>query len=167
MSGNDLEKSLNRQNILYRKDGKALILKVEVPIILTQSGLVAKQSTVDYTGIIKGGLGIAFDAKESINKTSFPLNNIKDHQLMYLSMFRDYGGLAFFLIHLKHADKNKLYVTPISLIEKYWFFEKRKSIPFSEFNDNWVTTIDSYIDKVEEIKTELYVKYENIVVKNT
>ncbi len=155
LKGNDLEKRANRQNILYRKDDRALILKVEVPIIITRKGLVAKQSTVDYTGVLKGGKAIAFDAKETQNKTSFPLSNIKDHQLAYLSFHQKLGGVTFFMIHFKMIHKDKAYITPISLIENYKFGNVRKSIPFKDFKKEWLVTIENYLDKVISMEKEL------------
>ena len=103
--GNELEKRANKQNISYRKIYRALILKVEVPIIITRKGLIAKQSTVDYTGTLKGGKSIAFDAKETRSKTSFPLANIEDHQLAYLIFQRALEGIAFFMIHFGPSTK--------------------------------------------------------------
>lgn len=155
MSVNELEKRATRQNILYRKDDRALILKVEVPIILTSKGLVAKQSTVDYTGLIKGGKAIAFDAKETLSKTSFPLSNIKDHQLQYLSFHKKLGGIAFFLIHFKKLFENQAFVTPVQLIETYWYGNKRKSIPIKDFKKEWLIEIEQYLDKVLEMEKEL------------
>jgi len=156
LKGKDLEKRANRQNILYRKDYRALILKVEVPIIITSKGLIAKQSTVDYTGTLKGGKSIAFDAKETKNKTSFPLSNIEDHQLAYLSFQQKLGGIAFFMIHFKSLYKDEVFITPLSVIEKYYNVEgMRKSIPIKDFKKKWLVNIENYLDKVEEMEDEL------------
>lgn len=153
--GNDLEKRLNRQNILYRKDVKALILKVEVPIIITRKGLVAKQSTVDYTGTLNGGKSIAFDAKETQSKTSFPLTNIEDHQLAYLRFQQNLRGFAFFMIHFKKVYSDKVFITPIDLIETYKNGNGRKSIPFKDFKDEWLIEIENYLEKVISMESEL------------
>jgi len=150
---NELEKRANRQNILYRKDARALILKVEVPIIITRKGLVAKQSTVDYTGTLKGGKSIAFDAKETRSKTSFPLANIEEHQLAYLQFQQKLGGIAFFMIHFKTMYPEKAFITPLSLIEKYKYGNIRKSIPFNDFKKSWLTEVESYLDKVKEMES--------------
>jgi len=155
LKGSDLEKRANRQNILYRKDDRALILKIEVPIIITSKGLVAKQSTVDYTGTLKGGKSIAFDAKETQSKTSFPLANIEDHQLAYLRFQQNLGGIAFFMIHFKKMYPDKVFITPISLIEKFIEEDIRKSIPFKEFKNEWLIDIENYLDKVDEMEAEL------------
>ena len=155
LKGNELEKRANRQNILYRKDVRALILKVEVPIIITRKGLVAKQSTVDYTGTLKGGKSIAFDAKETRSKTSFPLANIEDHQLAYLQFQQKLGGIAFFMIHFKVVYSEKVFITPINLIEKYKYGNKRKSIPFNDFKKDWLIEVENYLDKVRDMEAIL------------
>lgn len=146
--GNELEKRANKANLSYRKDKKALILKVQTPIILTKKGLIATSSTVDFTGLIQGGKFIAFDAKETQNKTSFPLKNIHQHQLHYLELVEELGGIAFFLIHFKKVHKNKAFITPISLVHQYMFEEERKSIPLDKFKKEWLVDVDNYMEKI-------------------
>ena len=92
IKGNELEKLAGRANLNYRQQVRALILKIPVPIILTSRGLVAQESTVDFAGIVEGGYFLAFDAKETQNKTSFPLKNIKQHQVTYLNYVQKLGG---------------------------------------------------------------------------
>ena len=133
---NELEKNANRANINYRKSKKALIQKVPTPILYTRKGLIAQQSTVDYTGILAPrGQGLAFDAKETKSKTSFPLANIHQHQLNFLELFEALGGIAFFLVHFKSVHTDRAFVTPISLVAKYWYGNERKSIPISDFKE--------------------------------
>jgi recombination protein U len=145
---NELEKRVNKANLRYRKDKVAVINKVEVPIILTSAGLIPKQSTVDYIGIYKGGTGIAFDAKETKSKTSFPLANIKQHQLLFLEYWEDVGGNAFFFIHFKSLWENQAFITPLSLIKTYWYDNSaRRSIPIIDFNKDWLVNIDTYLEK--------------------
>ena len=155
---NELEKKANAVNLQYRKLKKALILKVPVPILMTAKGLVAQQSTVDYTGLINGGIFLAFDAKETQSETSFPLANIHQHQLIYLEYVKELGGIAFFMIHFKFVYETMVFITPISLIQKYWYGNERKSIPLNDFKINWLTEIDTYIEKVEELKDELIIQ---------
>jgi recombination protein U len=165
MSMNQLEKRVQKANLDYRKQKIAIINKVEVPILVTNSGLIPRQSTVDFTGIYKKeiravdqidnngtyhvatiGQGIAFDAKETLSKTSFPLSNIKQHQLMFLEYFQDVGGTAFFLIHFKKLHADKAFVTPLAFVQKYWYDESsRRSLPYSEFDQSWLTNIDQYL----------------------
>lgn len=46
-------------------------------------GFFEAPSTLDYNGIYKGKY-IEFDAKETKNKTSFPISNIHRHQIDYV-----------------------------------------------------------------------------------
>ncbi|MBC8407604.1 MAG: Holliday junction resolvase RecU [Rhodobacteraceae bacterium] len=119
MRGSELEKKANKANLNYRRAKEALILKVPTPIIYTAKGLIAQPSTVDYTGVIEGGTFLAFDAKETKVKTSFPLQNIHDHQLQYLEYVEDLGGIAFFLIHFKELYTDQAYVTPLEVVKEY------------------------------------------------
>lgn len=152
LRGNELEKCANKANKQYRKDGTALILKVDTPIIYTSKGMVAKQSTVDFVGILKGGRFLAFDAKETAIKTSFPLKNIHEHQFNYLNIVESLGGLVFFLIHFKKVHPDKAFFTPLDLIKKYWMQDGRKSIPISEFKEDWlVPTTDYLINQIKLI----------------
>lgn len=156
---NELEKTANKINMELRRNSEALIMKIPVPLELTNNGLIAKQSTVDYSGTLKGGLSIDYDAKETENKTSFPLANIKEHQLNYLKLKSSLGGVTFFMIHFKKVHKNEVFITPISFIDKFWneatFKNGRKSIPITEFKDAWLTATEKYIKKVTEIQDEL------------
>lgn len=147
---NELESALNKQNLKLRKLNEALIIKKEVPLQVTQKGIVASLSTVDYTGLVKGGKFIAFEAKETQSKTSIPLNNIKQHQLNYLELVKDLGGIAFFVIHFKKLH-SEVYITPITLINRYFYESDRKSIPISEFKDEWKTTVENYLTKGLEL----------------
>jgi recombination protein U len=159
MKINQLEKTANKVNMDLRRSAKALILKIPVPLELTAKGLVAKQSTVDYSGTLQGGLSIDYDAKESESKTSFPLANIKEHQLNYLKLKDQLGGIAFFMIHFKKVYPNEVYITPVKFIDTYWkdafFKDGRKSIPLKNFKKEWLTTVELYIKKVTEIQDEL------------
>lgn len=147
--GKNLESRVRHTNLQYRKKNLALILYVEVPIKATRKGLIATLSTVDFQGIISpSGQGIAFDAKECKTKTSFPLSNIKQHQLEYLKMFEKMGGQAFFLIHFYEVFENRAFKTPVEFVWKRWELAEeggRKSIPFKDFKKEWKVGIDDYL----------------------
>jgi|MGYP003970234177 recombination protein U len=152
MKVNQLEKTANAINLNLRRDRKALILKIPVPIVYTQRGLIAQTSTVDYAGLIGGGKFIAYDAKETEIKTRFPLANIHQHQLLYLEMVKELGGIAFFLIHFKKIHPTKVYITPLSIITKYWYDDEgRRSIPFKDFKNEWLTEPEHYLTKVKKL----------------
>lgn len=153
---NELEKLANKINLQYRKEKKSLILKVPTPIILTAKGLIAQQSTVDYVGLLNDGTFIAYEAKETENKTSFPLSNIKEHQLNYLTAVSELNGIAFFLIHFKKIYTDQVFITPIWLIQNYWYKNTRSSIPIADFNSNWLTKIEFYLNKIEELRNDIF-----------
>jgi len=140
--GTELEKSVIKANLQYRKDKAALILKKEVPIIITNRGAIPMQSTVDFDGLVTGGKFIAFDAKETEQLSRFPLKNIKSHQISYLRFVENLGGIAFFLIHFKKI--NKLFRVPVSLVVEY---SNEKSIPLKILEDNSkLVTIENYLE---------------------
>ena len=57
--------------------------------------------------------------KSTKSKTSFPLNNIKDHQLVHLNNVINNNGIAFFLIYFSSIDEIYLVkaIDIINLIE--------------------------------------------------
>jgi recombination protein U len=116
---------------------------------MTDVGLVPQQSTVDFIGVYSYngiGRGIAFDAKATKKKTSFPLANIKSHQLLFLDYWESVGGLAFFFIQFEDIHKEQAYIVPLALIHKYWDDTKaRKSIPFKVFDSKWLVDINDYL----------------------
>ena len=154
MKTNQLEKRANKANLKYRKNQRALILKVPTPILYTAKGLIAQQSTVDYTGLIEGGTFLAFDAKETKVKTSLPLANIQDHQIQYLEYVEELGGIAFFLVHFKEVHKDEAFVVPLDIVKYHWYESSRKSIPIKDFKDQWLVKIENYLDKVLEVFDE-------------
>ena len=151
--GRELEKRANKLNLKKRLNKEALILQIPVPIIMTKNGIVPKQSTVDFAGLIKGGKFIAFDAKETKVKTRFDLSNIHQHQLEYLMMVRELGGLAFFLIWFKSLYNEDAFIVPISVVEHFWFVSERKSIPFEDLKKHSkLVKVDSYLDFLDDEK---------------
>ena len=81
--GMSLENLLNHTNDYYIKKDIALIYKKPTPIgvaevsysdhkKLIKKAYFKEQSTLDYNGIYKGKY-IEFDAKETLNKTAFPI----------------------------------------------------------------------------------------------
>lgn len=158
--GKELETLINKQNNEYFKSKKALIRYIEVPIKLTAKGFIAAQSTVDYTGCTDSGEFIAFDAKEVSKKNSLPLAQLKQHQIIYLQTIRLMNGFAFFAVWFK-AYHDQIFITPLSLIEEYLFTKKRKSIVLSDFKEEWLTDIQTYLDKVYEMEEILKTPHPN------
>lgn len=125
--GLSFESMINDSNEYYLKKNIALIYKRPTPIkIISMSkdnsfiskAVFEKQSTTDYNGVYKGHY-IDFEAKSTKSKTSFPINNIKDHQLVHLNNVINNNGIAFFLIYFSSIDEIYLVkaIDIINLIE--------------------------------------------------
>jgi recombination protein U len=65
---------------------------------ITNKGVIPQPSTVDFVGLLDGGKFIAFDAKQTKIKTRLPIKNIHQHQLDYLKIVQNLGGITFFLV---------------------------------------------------------------------
>ena len=100
--GLDLEYLINITNNYYLEKNIAVIYKKPTPITVHKvdykqnkvtEGYYKTPSTLDYNGIYKGKY-IDFDAKETINKTSFPLSNIHAHQIKHIEVTKADPPLA-------------------------------------------------------------------------
>lgn len=84
----------------YNRAGMAVINKVPTPVTVLKDGkgFFKAKSTVDYTGTLKGGQFVCFEAKETKQTNSFPLKNIHQHQIEYMRAVEYMGGLAFLIV---------------------------------------------------------------------
>lgn len=126
--GTRLESDLNDSNAYYRDTGRALIYKKPTPIQVVKVDYPARDrakiteayyrtpSTTDYNGVYRGKY-IDFEAKETRNKTSFPLYMIHDHQIQHLEKVALHGGIGFFIIRFSTLNQTML-VDAGQLIEK-------------------------------------------------
>ena len=114
-------------------------------------------STTDYNGVYKGRY-IDFEAKETQNKTSFPLSNIHKHQIKHIEDIIRHNGIGFIIVYFKAINKI-FYLKGEDLI---YFIKNtnRKSIPLDYFEKNGFLLkerINPYIDYLTIID-ELYFK---------
>lgn len=110
--GMDLEEAINLTNEVYMSRDRAYIYKKPIPIQVVNVAYERRSaakiteayykipSTTDYNGIYKGRY-IDFEAKETISKTSFPLKNIHEHQVIHLKNISRHGGIGFIIVHFK------------------------------------------------------------------
>lgn len=146
--GMTLEKDIELSNDYYLKHGKAVIHKKPTPVQIVnvhypkRSKAVINEayfrtpSTTDYNGVYNGYY-IDFEAKETKNKTSFPLNNIHDHQVEHMKNAFLQKGIVFLIIRFKLLDE--VYLLPFSKFQKYWDRYKneiKKSITVEEIRKN-------------------------------
>ena len=104
-------------------------------------------STLDYNGIYKGYY-IEFDAKETLNKTSFPLSNIHKHQLDHIRRIINHGGICFLIIKMNGFIYYFSGYDLISFIDN----NTRKSIPYSYIKDKGITIEEKYLIPIDYIK---------------
>lgn len=138
--GMDLEKLISDANDYYLSADKAVIYKKPTPVKISSvtykndipkvDGYLNQKSTLDYVGLYKGKY-LDFDAKKTLNKNSFPLSNIHNHQLVHMKRIINHGGIAFLIIDIN----NEVYLLKgediISFIEE----NERKSIPYDYIKD--------------------------------
>ena len=133
--GMDLEYLINEANKYYLESDIAVIYKKPTPITISKvkyssgkpevvKGLFNQKSTLDYVGIYKGKY-IDFDAKKTLNKTAFPLENIHFHQIEHIRRIIKHQGIAFLIIEINSSIYLLKGETLLDFIDK----EKRKSIP--------------------------------------
>ena len=145
LRGSTLEDLLNRTNEKYRENGLALIQKIPTPItpikIDKESRHITlayfdQKSTVDYIGAVQG-IPVCFDAKEC-NTDTFPLANIHEHQVEFMSQFEKQDGIAFILIYFTQRDE--FYYLRFETLKKFWdraVNGGRKSFRLEELEENF------------------------------
>lgn len=165
--GMGLESDINLTNEYYIKEKKAYIYKKPTPIKISKvdysrskivEAFFDTQSTLDYNGIYNGKY-IEFDAKETNNKTSFPLANIHNHQIEHIKNILSQSGVVFLIVRFNLIDKNYLLMGKdlIDFIES----NNRKSIPIDYFEDKAYNLEVKYIPRLDYLKVlEKEVLYE-------
>jgi len=148
--GMDLENLLNETNEYYNEIDKALIFKKPTPIgiseaVYTEHGRIIKNgyfkspSTLDYNGIFRGKY-IEFEAKETKQKTSFPLANFHEHQLKYIRRVLAHQGICFIIIKIS----NIVYLLKGEDLITFLDNNTRKSIPLSFFKEHAFPITENY-----------------------
>lgn len=145
LRGSTLEDMVNRTNEWYLDKGLALMQKIPTPITPVRMDKEHRQitlayfdqrSTIDYIGAVQG-IPVCFDAKECVADT-FPLQNIHEHQVKFMSDFEKQGGIAFILIY--YSARNRLYYLRYEELKKYWQRAKeggRKSFRLDELDEHF------------------------------
>lgn len=144
--GMTLEDDINETNLYYLARGLAVIHKKPTPVQIVsvdypkRSAAVIKeayfkqQSTTDYNGVYRGRY-IDFEAKETRNKTSFPLQNFHDHQISHMKAVLEQNGICFVLLRFSLSDE--IYLLEANHLFSYWDKQEtggRKSIPKTDID---------------------------------
>ena len=158
--GMDLESDLNQSNTYYIDNDIAYIYKKPTPIQVSKvefinKGAIIKEafykepSTTDYNGIYKGHY-IDFEAKETKNKTSFPLANIHLHQYKHLENIERHGGIGFIIVRFTLLDET--YLLKASDLFYFTNNNKRKSIPLTFFKKRCFLIKEGYNPRLDYLK---------------
>lgn len=134
--GMGLEDLINQSNEYYLNENIAVIYKKPTPITISEVKYGNKEriitkayfrtpSTLDYNGIYRGKY-IDFDAKETKNRTSFPVSNIHEHQLLHMKRVIEHGGISFLIIYINGT----YFLLDGEIILNFITNNKRKSIPY-------------------------------------
>ncbi len=138
--------------VIHKKPTPVQIVKVDYPM---RSKAVIKEayfktpSTTDYNGIYSGH-HIDFEAKETHNKTSFPLQNLHPHQIDHMNQVAAQGGICFLLIHFSHWDD--VYLLPFNQLIVYWdryMKGGRKSITLTEIKNDGILIPYEYLPRLD------------------
>lgn len=159
--GMSLEKDINQTNDYYVQTNKAIIHKKPTPIQIVKvdypkrsaakitEGYFGAKSTTDYNGIYRGK-HIDFEAKETKNKTLFPLANMHDHQFEHMKQIVAHGGICFAII--RFTNINETYVVHAKTLLLHYEQMKnggRKSIPLTTFQEKGYLVPFSYHARVD------------------
>ncbi len=153
--GMALESLLNETNEYYKEKDIALIFKKPTPIgiseaVYTSHGRIIKngyfkaQSTLDYNGIYKGHY-VEFEAKETQNKTSFPLANFHEHQLGYIRRVIQHGGICFIILKMNQL----IYFFKGEDLVRFLDENSRKSIPYSYIEEHGILIKEAYQPSID------------------
>lgn len=142
--GMSLEEDINITNQYYIEVDRAIIHKKPTPVQIVKvnyprrsaamitEAYFKQASTTDYNGVYKN-YHIDFEAKETKNKTSFPLANIHDHQIEHMKAIIKHGGICFAIIRFTVHDET-FYLQAENLLS-HWYDMKnggKKSISYKQ-----------------------------------
>ena len=117
--GMNFEAEINATNDYYLMRGLAVIHKKPTPIQIVKvdypqrsrakitEAYFRQASTTDYSGVYQGHY-LDFEAKETQNKTSFPLKNFHEHQIVHMENVLKQEGIAFVLLHFSALSRTFL-----------------------------------------------------------
>lgn len=132
-SGSRFEALIERACERYRKDGMAIIYKNSEPLRPSgkfgKGGAISayyqKKSVPDFTGVLKGGRAIMFEAKHVSGKPSMPFSRLQEHQEQYLIDFGAMGAESYVLIGFDMTD---FYMIPIDDYLSFKKYNGKKSL---------------------------------------
>ena len=138
--GMRLEEDINISNTYYNTHNIASVHKKPTLVQVVSVDYPARNkakiteayyklaSTTDYNGVFCAK-AIDFEAKETRNKTAFPLSSLHEHQIQHLKSVIHHGAIAFLIIRFTTQDET--YLVYAKDIIDYIENSERKSIPYT------------------------------------
>lgn len=138
--GMRFEEAINQSNEYYLTHDKAVVHKKPTPLQIVKvdypkrSAAVIKEayfrqpSTTDYNGVYRGYY-LDFEAKETKNKTSFPLKNFHQHQINHMEQCLKQKAVCFILLWF--SSLNRCFFLSSEELINYWNRQEtgKKSLP--------------------------------------
>ncbi len=169
--GMNFETMINQTNEFYLDNDLAVIYKKPIPIQIVSVDYRVRSaakiveayyklpSTTDYNGIYKGRY-IDFEAKETKSKTSFPIKNIHEHQVLHLEKVKKHGAISFVIVYF--SVLGRIFFLDSDFLVKYYNLSKtgKKSIPLEEFETYGYEIKEGYRKPVDylQIIDQYYIK---------
>ena len=159
--GMTLEEDINFTNQYYINNDIAYIYKKPTPIKVVKASFneygnrvikeayYSEPSTTDYNGIYKGYY-IDFEAKETKNKTNFPLSNIHKHQIKHIRNIEKEKGICFLIVRFTLIDETYLLFARDFI--KYLDNNEKSSIPYSYFKENGYLIKNKLLKRVDYLE---------------
>lgn len=159
--GKTLEDELNETNEYYLSRNIAVIHKKPVPIQVVKVNYPSRSaaviteayfrtpSTTDFNGVWRSKY-IDFEAKETKSKTSFPLQNIHEHQIEHMKLVTEQNGIAFLIVRFSSLDQ--YFIVPYDIIKSKWDRMKaggRKSMTFAEFEKEGIKIEPGFMPRLD------------------
>ena len=162
--GKTLEDEINDANEFYLAQDIAVIHKKPIPIQVvkvdypSRSSAVIKEayyrtpSTTDFNGVYKGKY-IDFEAKETENRTAFPLKNVHLHQVEHMRKVSKQLGITFLLVRFSALER--YFYLPFEQLSLFWdrmLTGGRKSITLSEMETHGIEITPRYAPRIDYLK---------------
>ena len=146
--GKRWEQYVRRECSGLREAGLALVRKnwraPEVP----ESGTRARiePSKPDFSGVLRGGRHVVFEAKATLSDTSFSFSNITDHQWDHLDQADAAGAMSF--LYLLDGERRKWVVPWWVVLE---LDDERSSYPFDSYPRHRKRRGETWLDALQRL----------------
>ena len=146
---------INDIAVIYKKPIPIQVVKVDYP---SRSSAVIKEayyrtaSTTDFNGVYKGKY-IDFEAKETENRTAFPLKNLHLHQVEHMRKVSLQQGICFLLVRFSALDR--YFYLPFDQLLPFWdrmLSGGRKSIALREFEEVAMEIPPKYAPRIDYLQ---------------